>query len=190
MECLKTDRLKALDLLKETLVDNRSVLFSIGSKGFFRFKVWLIAHYLYSEASRNQGLYIDANNEGIICFFEAKDKRSPAFHIELSLILFGIGPLRLLRVWKRKKEVQRFHSQWKNFIHCSYLAVRKSARGHGAIFELRNALFQFQQEKQLPILVETTIEKNKRVYERFGFRVHEERVVSGFKTYCMVRDYK
>jgi dinuclear metal center YbgI/SA1388 family protein len=55
--------------------------------------------------------------------------------------------------------------------------------------ELRNALFQFQQEKQLPILIETTIEKNKRVYERIGFRVHEERVVSGFKTYCMVKEF-
>ena len=43
---------------------------------------------------------------------------------------------------------------------------------------------------ELPIFIETTVEKNKRVYERIGFRVHEERVVSGFKTYCMVRDYK
>jgi hypothetical protein len=68
------------------------------------------------------------------------------------------------------------------------LAVRKSARGHGAIFELKNLLFQFQQETKLPILVETTVEKNRRVYERIGFRVHEERVVSGFKTYCMVRE--
>jgi len=190
LECLTTEPLKALDLLKETLVDNRSVIFSIGSKGFFRFKVWLVAHFLYSEASRNQGVYIDSNNEGIICFFEAKEKRSASFIIELGLILFGIGPLRILRVWLRKREVQRFHSQWENYIHCSYLAVRKSARGQGAIFELRNALFQFQQEKQLPILIETTIEKNKRVYERIGFRVHEERVVSGFKTYCMAKDYK
>jgi hypothetical protein len=180
----------ALEILKETLVDNRSVLFSIGSRGFFRFKVWLVAHFLYSEASRNKGVFIDSKNEGIICFFEAKEKRSASFIIELGLIVFGIGPLRILRVWLRKKEVQRFHSQYENYIHCSYLAVRKSARGQGSIFELRNALFQFQQEKQLPILIETTIEKNKRVYERIGFRVHEERVVSGFKTYCMVKDYK
>ena len=181
--------MNALDLLKETLVDNRSVIFSIGSKGFFRFKVWLVAHFLYSEASRNKGVFIDSKKEGIICFFESKDKRSAAFIIELPLILFGIGPLRIVRVWLRKREVQRFHSQWENFIHCSYLAVRKSARGQGAIFELRDALFQFQQEKQLPILIETTIEKNKRVYERIGFRVHEERVVSGFKTYCMVKEH-
>jgi GNAT superfamily N-acetyltransferase len=180
----------ALEILKETLVDNRSVLFSIGSKGFFRLKVGHVARFLFSEASRNKGVFIDSKKEGIICFFEAKGKRSAAFKIELALILFGIGPLRIVRVWLRKREVQRFHSHWENFIHCSYLAVRKSARGHGAIFELRDALFQFQQEKQLPILIETTIEKNKRVYQRIGFRVHEERVVSGFKTFCMVKDYK
>ena len=182
--------MKALDLLKETLVDNRSVIFSIGSKGFFRFKVWLVAHFLFSEASRNKGVFIDSNNEGIICFYEVKYKKSAELKIQIALILFGIGPFRIVRVWRRKKEIERFHSQWKNHIHCSYLAVRKSARGQGAIFELRNALFQFQQEKQLPILIETTIEKNKRVYERIGFRVHEERVVSGFKTYCMAKDYK
>ena len=180
--------MNALEILKETLVDNRSVIFSIGSKGFFRFKVWLVARFLYSEASRNKGVFIDSKSEGIICFFEAKNKRSAAFIIELPLILFGIGPLRILRVWLRKREVKRFHSKWENYIHCSYLAVRKSARGHGTIFELRNALFQFQQEKQLPILVETTVEKNKRIYERIGFRVYDERVVSGFKTFCMVRD--
>lgn len=181
--------MNALELLKETLVDNRSVIFSIGSKGFFRFRVWLVAHFLHSEASRNKGVFIDSKNDGIICFFEAKEKRSASFIIELGLIVFGIGPMRIVRVWLRKREVQRFHSQWENYIHCSYLAVRKSARGHDAIFELRDALFQFQQEKKLPILIETTIEKNKRVYERIGFRIHEERVVIGFKTYCMVREY-
>ena len=177
----------ALALLNETLVDNRSVLFSIGTKGFFRFKVSIIAKLLFSEASNNSGVYIDSKSEGIILFFSSNNKQSANTAILFCAALFAIGPFRLYRVWKRKKEVELFHSQWKDYIHCSYLAVRKSARGHGAIFELRDRLFQFQQEKQLPILVETTIEKNKRVYERIGFKVHEERIVAGFKTYCMVR---
>ena len=66
--------------------------------------------------------------------------------------------------------------------------MRKDARGTQAIFELRNALFAYQQEKQLPILIETTIEKNKRVYERIGFQVKEVRRVGDFNTYCMVKE--
>lgn len=178
----------ALALLNETLVDNRSVIFSIGTKGFFRFKISLIAKLLYSEAAKNKGIYIDSNAEGIILFFPSEHKRPANLGITLLVALFAIGPLRLARVLKRKQEVRQFHSQWKNYIHCSYLAVKKSARGHGAIFELRDKLFAFQQEKQLPILVETTVKKNKRVYERIGFRVHEVRSVGGFETYCMVRD--
>lgn len=180
----------ALSLLNETLVDNRSVIFSIGTKGFFRFKVSLIAKLLYSEASNNNSVYIDSKSEGIILFFPSKNKQSANTGIFLCAALFAIGPIRLYRVWKRKKEVEQFHSQWNDYIHCSYLAVRKSARGHGAIFELRDRLFQFQLEKKLPILIETTIEKNKRVYERIGFKVHEVRSVGGFQTYCMVRDVK
>jgi GNAT superfamily N-acetyltransferase len=179
----------AFEIIKETLVDNPSVLFTVGDKGFFRFKVNLIAKLLHSEASNNNGLFVDQSCEGVILFFEEKNKKSASVFIQLLVILFAIGPFRLLRVWRRKQEVAAFHALWPNYIYCSYLAVRKSARGHGGIFELRNALFQFQQEKQLPILVETTVEKNKRIYERIGFRVYDERVVSGFKTYCMVREH-
>lgn len=180
----------AFEIIKETLVDNPSVLFTVGDKGFFRFKVKLIAKLLHSEASKNNGVYVDQSGEGVILFFEEKNKKSASVFIQLLVILFAIGPFRLLRVWRRKQEVASLHSTWPNFIYCSYLAVRKHARGSGAIFELKNRLFQFQQETKLPILVETTIEKNKRVYERIGFRVYEERVVSGFKTYCLVKDYK
>lgn len=178
----------AFELLKETLVDNRSVLFTIGNKGFFRLKIYFVARYLLSEAERNEGIYLDSTQSGIICFFENQKKKEANWFTQFFLILFAIGPWRASRVLARKREVQAFHSQYENFIHCSYLAVRKEARGSQAIFELRNALFAFQQEKQLPILIETTIEKNKRVYERIGFRVKEVRTVSRFNTYCMVRE--
>jgi hypothetical protein len=180
----------ALEIIKETLVDNPSVLFTVGDKGFFRFKVNLIAKLLHSEASNNNGLFVDQSCEGVILFFEEKNKKEASIFIQLLVVLIAIGPFRLPRVWRRKQEVAALHATWSNYIYCSYLAVRKNARGSGAIFELKNRLFQFQQETKLPILVETTIEKNKRVYERIGFRVYEERVVSGFKTYCMVKDYK
>jgi hypothetical protein len=178
----------AFELLKETLVDNRSVLFTIGNKGFFRLKIYLVACFVLSEATRNRGVHLDSTENGIICFFENKKKKKAAWYTRFLLILFSIGPTRVSRVLARKKEVQAFHNQFENFIHCSYLAVRKEARGTAAIYELRNALFQFQKEKQLPILIETTVEKNKRVYERIGFRVKEIRSVSGFDTYCMVRE--
>ncbi len=178
----------AFELLKETLVDNRSVLFTIGNKGFFRLKIYFVARYLLSEAERNAGVHLDSTANGIICFFENNRKKKAAWHTRFFLILFAIGPTRLSRVLARKREVQVFHAQYENFIHCSYLAVRKEARGTQAIFELRNALFAYQQEKQLPILIETTIEKNKRVYERIGFQVKEVRRVGDFNTYCMVRE--
>jgi hypothetical protein len=178
----------ALDILRETLVDNRSVLFTIGNKGFFRFKVDLVAKFLHSEASRNTGIFLDSHKNGIICFFEAKNKKNAHWWNQFLLIFFAVGPFRIFRVLKRKQEVELFHQQFKNYIHCSYLAVRKEARGSATIYELRNALFNFQTEKKLPILIETTIEKNKRVYERIGFHVYEERKVAGLTTYCMIKE--
>jgi hypothetical protein len=177
---------ETLEILKETLIDNRSVLFTIGNKGFFRFKISLVAHFLLSEAIRNKGVFHDSNNKGIICFFESKNKKKAHWWWRLLLIVFAIGPFRISRVLQRKREIELFHKQYENFIHCSYLAVLKDARGSNSIYELRDFLFNFQKEKKIPVLIETTIEKNKRVYERIGFNLHEAREVNGFVTYCMV----
>ena len=39
----------------------------------------------------------------------------------------------------------------------------------GAVFELRDAIFEMATQVNLPIYLETAIERNKVAYERYGF---------------------
>jgi hypothetical protein len=68
------------------------------------------------------------------------------------------------------------------------LGVLPESRGTQAIFELRDILFQKSKELQLPVMVETVIIKNKKVYERIGFKTYSQIEIDGMITYCMIRD--
>ena len=62
-------------------------------------------------------------------------------------------------------------------VDCDYLyfwlfVVLPSARGSQAALELKNVIFKESDRLKLPIYLETTLQKNKRVYERFGFKVY------------------
>ena len=49
-------------------------------------------------------------------------------------------------------------------------------------------LFKESEERRLPIVAETSVEKNKRVYERFGFDVYQVfEDNKGPKLYMMIR---
>ena len=42
----------------------------------------------------------------------------------------------------------------------------------GSVLEIKNAIFTKSKKEKLPIYLETSVEKNRRVYERYGFNVY------------------
>ena len=51
--------------------------------------------------------------------------------------------------------------------------------GDRAAFELKNYIFQMSQNEKNPILLETSVKRNKLIYERYGFYVYHEWIDSG-----------
>ena len=58
-----------------------------------------------------------------------------------------------------------------------FLGVKKG--GGTAGFEMKDYLFDFSSKEQLPIILETSVERNKEIYERYGFEVYHEWPNSG-----------
>ena len=51
-----------------------------------------------------------------------------------------------------------------------FLGVEKG--GDQAVYELKDHLFELSKNQQLPILLETSVPRNRSVYERYGFEVY------------------
>ena len=70
-------------------------------------------------------------------------------------------------------------------IHCWFIGTHPKHRNGAGARELRDALFAAAREKHLPILIETTMEQNQRVYERMGFKTYAVITQDGLTTYLM-----
>ena len=177
-----------IQLIARILGDIPSAEFTIGSGWGIMWRRSVLARFLLEEAKLNDGVFVDQSGQGIVLFYRSDDKRVVDWKARLMLIFFAIGPFRIGRVLKRRKEVQKMRSKFPAHIYCSFLGVLPESRGTQAIFELRDILFQKSKELQLPVMVETVIIKNKKVYERIGFKTYSQIEIDGMITYCMIRE--
>jgi hypothetical protein len=176
-----------IQLIARILGDIPSAEFTIGSGWGVMRRRGVLARFLLEEAMLNDGVFVDQSGQGIVLFYRSDDKRVLDWKAKIRLVLFGIGPFRIFRVMKRKRQVERMRRQYPPHIYCSFLGVLHDARGSRAVVELRDILFQKSTEWQLPIMVETVIIKNKIVYERMGFQTYGQFEVNGMITYCLIR---
>jgi len=64
-----------------------------------------------------------------------------------------------------------------NHLYFWFFGVKKG--GDRAGFELKNYMFDYSKKEQLPILLETSVQRNKEIYERYGFHVYHQWMDSG-----------
>ena len=82
---------------------------------------------------------------------------------------FAIPFFNLIETLKRKDYLKKNRYQGNHF-YFWFFGVEKG--GDKAGFELKDYLYQISAEKQLPIILETSIRRNKIVYQRYGFKIY------------------
>lgn len=178
---------KKIQMVKRILEQIPSSEFTVGSGWGSCRRRRILAHYLIDEAHQNNGVFLDSSKQGIILFYPSINKKEVSWKVKLMMIFFAVGPFRLRRVMQRKAQVEKMRSNYPPHIYCSFLGVLPEARGTNAIFELRDILFRKSEELNLPIMVETVIPKNKKIYERIGFTTYSQIEIDGLITFCLIR---
>ncbi len=174
-------------MVKRILEQIPSAEFTVGSGWGACRRRRILAHYLIDEAQQNEGVFMDTTQQGIILFYPSEGKKPVCWKVKLMMIFIAVGPFRLKRVMQRKAQVEKMRSNYPPHIYCSFLGVLPEARGTNAILELRDILFQKSKEQNLPVMVETVIPKNKKIYERIGFTTYSQIEIDGLITYCLIR---
>ncbi len=169
---------------------NPAVTFSIGKGRRYSKKKRALAEFLADYSILRNGLYISKNETGVICFYDS-NSHLPFFQelsLEIKLLLRAIGFWRLPKVLWRSFLIRKQQKKIGPHLHCWYLGAAPEGRDFTAAIELKNILFKASDRLQLPVLAETTMTQNNRVYERMGFKTYATVVVSGMKTFCMIRE--
>jgi hypothetical protein len=182
------DKKDSVAIIAETFDANPSVNIVIGDKGNRRKKISRLADYAFIKALNRDGAYISDNKMGTaLCFRSNRGSSTLKEFLYEMRFAVAIPIKKVVQTLKRESYLKK-HRYKGDHLYFWFLGVKNG--GGRAGFELKDYLFQLSEEENLPILLETSVERNKDIYLRFNFRVYHEWPDSGGgKTlWFMIRD--
>jgi len=164
------DKEKSVSIIADTFKANPSVNVVIGNGGNHQRKIQRLADYAFIKALNRGGAYVSQNNKGTALFFRSDIKvfSLKEIYYEVRFAL-SIPFKKVIQTLKRESYIKK-HRAYKNYYYFWFLGVQKG--GEKAGFELKDVAFKKAQKEQLPILLETSVERNVFVYERYGFEIY------------------
>jgi len=169
-----SDEKLIIDLLINSFYGNPSVMTVIKNDQNTKNRLKVLAKYVFKIALKREGVFVSSDNTGFaICYKynELKETLTDYWH-QIELVVKAIGIDRVLKIMKRDNYIKEIRPQSGEFFYFWFLGVTKEGRGHGAAKELAFSIIKESEEKKLPIYLETSVEKNAKVYQRFGFEVY------------------
>lgn len=164
------DRSDIVNIIVETFKLNPSVVSIIGKGGNKEKKLQCLAEYAYVKAKNRNGVYLSKNKKGTALFFHSKKTKFSLKELYYELRFassLSIG--KVMQTLKREAYLNK-HRCCDNYFYFWFLGVKKG--GEKAGFELKNVVFKKANDEQLPILLETSVERNVFIYKRYGFEIY------------------
>lgn len=170
----KTDEALVVDIISESFPNNPSVLSVIKNDSKEPQRMRSLAKFVFRTALRKDGIYISTDQTGVaVCYrFNGHKETFTDYWNQVKLAFSAIGIERIFKVLKRDKYVKKKRPKSGDFMYFWFFGVSDEGKGRGAAYELKEAVLAEAKKHNLPIYLETSIAKNKRVYERYGFEVY------------------
>ncbi|MEO9485129.1 MAG: hypothetical protein ABJG47_16835 [Ekhidna sp.] len=163
---------KAVHILTQSFQTNPSALWVIKQDQKVQKRLRALIEYAVKTGLENDGAFLsDDESAAAICFEEPTASSMKAYWNQLILIRKAIGISRVPHVLKREGYLKKYRSK-EPHLNFWFLGVDPNNKGRGGVHDLKREIFKISQEKKLPILLETSVERNKNIYEHFGFRTY------------------
>ena len=156
---------KVIDIISSTFETNPGVNWLIKKSGSHKKKIHRLASYAFYKSYLREGAYISSNEKGVaLCYrFNCRVFSIREVIYLLWFALFSINPRRIPKVLKRESYRRSKRPESGNYLYFWFLGVIPD--GRGAVYELRDAIFELAKETNLPIYLETAM-------ERYGFETY------------------
>jgi len=171
-----SDEKLIIEIISESFIHNPSVLSVIKNDSKKKQRIAELAKYAFRTAVRRKGVYISSDNEGVAICYKYNEKKESIvdYWNQLNLVVKSIGINRIFKILKREGYVKKFRPASGDYFYFWFFGVTNKGKGKGAAIELKDAIIKESLNKALPIYLETSVEKNKSVYERYGFKVYHK----------------
>jgi hypothetical protein len=164
------DKLASVRIIAATFDANPSVINIIGKKGNRKKQLERLATFAFTKSLNRKGAFISKNKMGVAFFYKSSVKvfSLKEIYYEIRFAL-SIPFQKVIETLKRQAYLKKHRYQKENF-YFWFFGVEKG--GDQAGFELKDYLYQLSADEDLPIILETSIKRNKVVYLRYGFEIY------------------
>ena len=170
---------KLVGILTDVLLENPSATHIVKKDAKRKERIAYLAAYMLKRAKQKKGLFVSEDGNGLaLCYKVLPNEKKTFFEWvdEIRVGLKVIGYARIPGILKRQAYLKKQMPNNIPYLYFWFLGVDKTARGMelGIAAELKEKVFSAAKQQGLPIYTETSIRKNKVVYQRYGFEIFHE----------------
>ncbi|MEQ8904477.1 hypothetical protein [Ekhidna sp.] len=180
---------KVINILTQSFQTNPSALWVIKQDEKVQKRLKALIEYAVKTGLENNGVFLsDDESAAAICFKEPAKSSLISYWNQVQLIRKAIGISRVPHVLRREGYLKKHRHNDPHF-NFWFLGTNPERKDGAGAYDIKREIFQLSLEKQLPILLETSVERNKQVYEYFGFNVyHTWKPSTNYTLWFMKRD--
>ncbi len=165
---------RALDVLVTAFRNIPGVLRVIKKDKHLTERLRVLCRFCVRISIDKQGAFITSDRKGVALLFSS-NARQPLLRLLKAYFIISsycIGWNRAWNIFKRERVI-RSRRPGSEHLYFWMLGVEDNSKGLNTIIEMRDFAFKRSRELQLPIIAETTCEKNLVLYKRYGFKVYD-----------------
>jgi len=138
--------------------------------------VRLMTEYAYQLVEKFEGIYLSEDKTTVLFYYrKSQYKRKLVDYLRYGkMFAQAIRPSQFFPTLKREKYIKSLRPDYDDYIYVWVLASVPENRSLRGLADIRDHLFTMAEELQLPILIETTVEKVLKLYRYVGFEVYHQ----------------
>lgn len=135
-----------------------------------------MTEYAYHLIDRLGGIYLSEDKSTVLFYYTKKqyNRTLQDYFRYVRMFLQAIRPSQYLPAIRREKHVAKLRLKYEDYIYVWVLGSvpdNKSLRG---LADIRDHLFGLSEKLQLPILIETTVDRVRKLYHYVGFEEYHK----------------
>ncbi|PID91982.1 MAG: hypothetical protein CSA96_05495 [Bacteroidetes bacterium] len=135
-----------------------------------------MTEYALQLIEKFDGVYFSEDRTTVLLYYRKSQYRLglPDKLRYLRMVLRTVRPSQFLPTRRRERIIEGLRPDYDDYIYVWVLGSDPDQRGIRGLADIRDHLFGLSEQLQLPILIETTLEKLLKLYRYVGFEVYKQ----------------
>lgn len=167
-----SDKKTVVHIISTMFKNNPGVNWMFSNKGSLDKKLKRLAEYAFVKCYNKKGVFLSNNKKGVALIYRSDiDQFSLRETLyQLKFVLLSIDKTKLKDILFRESYRNKIRPHNTPYYYFWFLGILKD--GEKAAFEFHKEILNMADKEKLPIYLETTVERNKIIYEKMGFTTY------------------